>query len=68
MVRKKWSSRFSANTLGYYNNSWWYVRNGCVDFNANTLGYYNNNWWYVRNGRVDFNANTLGIIITTGGM
>lgn len=46
-------------TLVKYNNEWWYVKDGRVDFEYNSLVKYNNYWWYVHNGKVDFKANTL---------
>lgn len=50
----------NATTLCKYNESWWYVHNGKIDFSsAKTLVKYNGSWWYVHNGRVDFSARTL---------
>lgn len=48
-----------TNTVVKYNGSWWYVRDGKLDFNARTLVKYNGSWWYVHDGRIDFSADTL---------
>lgn len=46
-------------TLVKYNGSWWYVKNGKIDFSARTLCKYNGTWWYVSGGKVDFSAETV---------
>ena len=46
-------------TLVKYNGSWWYVKNGKIDFSARTLCKYNGTWWYVKDGKVNFGARTL---------
>ena len=42
-----------------YNGTWWYIRNGRIDFNSRTLVKYNGIWWYVNAGKIDFNSSTL---------
>ena len=48
-----------------YNNSWWFVENGKVNFAAETLIKYNNVWYYVKNGKVDFSY--TGYVTYTNG-
>ena len=44
---------FNANTLAYYNNNWWYVKNGHVDFSYNgAFDGLDGKVYYIRNGMV----------------
>lgn len=46
-------------TLVKYNGSWWYVKNGKIDFSARTLCKYNGTWWFIENGRIQWNGESI---------
>lgn len=39
--------------LKYVDSTWYYYRNGKIDWNYNSLAYANNAWWYINNGVLD---------------
>ncbi len=45
-------AKVADTTLVKYNNVWYYVKNGVVDFSATTLVKYNNVWYYVKAGKM----------------